>query len=274
MAAGRMTPTGPVDALTVLVRALDSKDKQVLTPALRTLGNMVTGDDKVTQRVLDRGLLPAVTKLAINSPARGIRKETMWLLSNLSAGTQEQIRAVILFENCRLIQAICDAARTAEADVAKEAVWVIANASNILDGASIHMLIGAGAFRGLGAGMQSPDPRIVAVASEGVINIARNLRNAVTAAGAEDIPAETMALIESTIDDVTNAVEAGAVEAGGKAEQVADALKLLGFDISDEGGDGGEQDAEAANPAEDEDDAQSDDDVMGSAKGVAKLSLK
>jgi importin subunit alpha-6/7 len=58
---------------------------QIVVPALRTLGNIVSGDDSQTQAVVDANVLPALTGLLANSK-KNIRKETCWMLSNIAAG--------------------------------------------------------------------------------------------------------------------------------------------------------------------------------------------
>ena len=67
---------------------------KVQTPSLRTVGNMVTGDDSQTQSALNCGLLPRLLAL-LDSPKKGLRKEACWTISNITAGTREQIQAVI-----------------------------------------------------------------------------------------------------------------------------------------------------------------------------------
>ena len=59
----------------------------VQTPALRTAGNIVTGDDHQTQCVLNCGALPRLLAL-LQSPKKGIRKEACWTISNITAGTR------------------------------------------------------------------------------------------------------------------------------------------------------------------------------------------
>lgn len=66
----------------------------VQTPALRTIGNIVTGDDVQTQAVIQCGALPSLLSL-LDSPKKGIRKEACWTLSNITAGNRDQIQAVI-----------------------------------------------------------------------------------------------------------------------------------------------------------------------------------
>ena len=50
------------------------KNVNVKTPALRTIGNIVTGDDLQTQVVLNCGVLSCLLSLLIH-PKKGIRKE-------------------------------------------------------------------------------------------------------------------------------------------------------------------------------------------------------
>ena len=54
-----------VDAQVIphLVRLLDSGELQVMTPSLRTLGNMVTGNDTQTDAVLQHNAVPVFAKL-------------------------------------------------------------------------------------------------------------------------------------------------------------------------------------------------------------------
>lgn len=66
----------------------------VQTPALRSVGNIVTGDDLQTQVIISSGALPALLSL-LSSPKEGIRKEACWTISNITAGSPNQIQAII-----------------------------------------------------------------------------------------------------------------------------------------------------------------------------------
>lgn len=66
----------------------------VQTPALRSVGNIVTGDDLQTQVVIASGALPALLSL-LSSPKDGIRKEACWTISNVTAGSPLQIQSII-----------------------------------------------------------------------------------------------------------------------------------------------------------------------------------
>ena len=64
-----------------LVQLLLHPNPRILTPALRTLGNIVTGDDIQTSAVLNAGILPVLRNL-LSHPRRLVRKEAVWALSN------------------------------------------------------------------------------------------------------------------------------------------------------------------------------------------------
>ena len=66
----------------------------VQTPALRSVGNIVTGDDVQTQLIINCGALPALLSL-LSSTKDGIRKEACWTISNITAGNSTQIQSVI-----------------------------------------------------------------------------------------------------------------------------------------------------------------------------------
>lgn len=57
-----------------LVELLMHKSPNVKTPALRTVGNIVTGDDLQTQVIMNCSVLPCLNALLVN-PKKGIRKE-------------------------------------------------------------------------------------------------------------------------------------------------------------------------------------------------------
>lgn len=54
----------------------------IILPAIRALGNFVTGEDTETQTVMESGILPPLHALLDHDDA-AIRKETCWTLSNI-----------------------------------------------------------------------------------------------------------------------------------------------------------------------------------------------
>ncbi|KAK2640334.1 hypothetical protein Ddye_028129 [Dipteronia dyeriana] len=114
-----------MNVLPRLLQLLEYPSNKVCIPALRTLGNLVTGDNTQTQRVLDEGFLSYLHNFLEHSN-RIIRKETCWIISNITAGNRHQIQAVI---DCKIIDRLVDIAETLDdLEIKKEAVWAMSNA--------------------------------------------------------------------------------------------------------------------------------------------------
>ena len=62
---------------------------------LRIIGNMVAGNALQTQKVVDAGVLPYLLKTMFHEK-KSVRKESCWIISNIAAGTQQQIEALIM----------------------------------------------------------------------------------------------------------------------------------------------------------------------------------
>jgi importin subunit alpha-1 len=77
-----------------LVQLISSREEVVQTPALRTIGNIVTGNDDQTDRVIRAGALPLLRQMLFHHK-KSLRKEACWSLSNVTAGTPLQVAAVI-----------------------------------------------------------------------------------------------------------------------------------------------------------------------------------
>ena len=77
-----------------LVQLISSREEVVQTPALRTIGNIVTGNDEQTDRVIGAGALPLLRQMLFHHK-KSLRKEACWSLSNVTAGTPAQVAAVI-----------------------------------------------------------------------------------------------------------------------------------------------------------------------------------
>jgi hypothetical protein len=60
-----------------IVELLCSRTTSIQTPALRVVGNIVTGDDTQTQLMIDLNIVPALLWM-LDSPGRNIRKEACW----------------------------------------------------------------------------------------------------------------------------------------------------------------------------------------------------
>lgn len=109
-----------------LVLLLKTNELAYLVPAVRTIGNLMSGDDVTTQKVIDNGALTALLPL-LSHPRSGVRKEACWSVSNVLAGDMNQIQAAM---DVGLIRPILNLYNSPDerADIKREAAWCIANA--------------------------------------------------------------------------------------------------------------------------------------------------
>jgi len=107
-----------------LVLLLKTNELAYLVPAVRTIGNLMSGDDDTTQKVIDNGALQALLPL-LGHPRSGVRKEACWSVSNVLAGNPHQIQCCI---DAGLIPPILQRLREDRQDIKREASWCIANA--------------------------------------------------------------------------------------------------------------------------------------------------
>lgn len=143
-----------------LVKHLTTQATTVVTPALRTLGNFVSGNDQQTQAVLDAGALIYMASL-LHNPKKNIRKETCWLLSNIAAGNHNQISTLIHTKG--MIPLVLGQLSSGEWDVKKEAAWVISNIATGGNRGHIQQLVDFGAIKPICDLLKVEDAKIVEV---------------------------------------------------------------------------------------------------------------
>ncbi|PNW83911.1 hypothetical protein CHLRE_04g215850v5 [Chlamydomonas reinhardtii] len=151
-----------------LVELLLHTSPGVLVPALRTVGNIVTGNDMQTQVIINCGALACLHNLLMTNHKKSIKKEACWTVSNITAGTKDQIQAVI---DSGLIPPLIGLLATAEFDIKKEAAWAISNATSGGSNDQIKYLVQQGCIKPLCDLLTVADIRIITVALEGLENI-------------------------------------------------------------------------------------------------------
>ncbi|KAA8543049.1 hypothetical protein F0562_021456 [Nyssa sinensis] len=151
-----------------LVELLLHPSPSVLIPALRTVGNIVTGDDIQTQVIIEHQALPCLLNLLTHNYKKSIKKEACWTISNITAGNRDQIQAVI---EAGIIVPLVQLLQNAEFEIKKEAAWAISNATSGGTHEQIKFLVGQGCIKPLCDLLVCPDPRIVTVCLEGLENI-------------------------------------------------------------------------------------------------------
>ncbi|KYQ88633.1 putative importin subunit alpha A [Tieghemostelium lacteum] len=117
-----------------LVDLLGSEESQVYTPALRAIGNILTGDAESAQRAIDADVVPILGSLIeydhTDKPLyrKSIRKESCWALSNITAGEKHQIQKVV--EDQITMLNLSKVLKYDDAEVRKEAIYAFCNATN------------------------------------------------------------------------------------------------------------------------------------------------
>lgn len=152
-----------------LVELLMHASTSVQTPALRSVGNIVTGDDVQTQVIINCGALPALLAL-LSSGKDGIRKEACWTISNITAGNSTQIQAVI---DANIIPPLIHLLSNGDLKTRKEACWAISNATSggLQKPEQIRYLVDRGCIKPLCDLLACPDNKIIQVALDGLENI-------------------------------------------------------------------------------------------------------
>jgi hypothetical protein len=148
-----------------LVELLVHPSWRVTKPALRTIGNIVCAecsDDNpsnsgtsnhsnstdYTEVILECGAVPRLKELITHSN-REIQKEACWTLSNIAAGTVEQIQAVVDSGAIPpLVRLVRD--KKTDQEVRSEACWVVLNATSCGSDSQIEVLVDEGCVSVLG----------------------------------------------------------------------------------------------------------------------------
>lgn len=157
-----------------LVELLLHPSWRVTKPALRTIGNIVCAecsDDNAhgattdyTEVILECDAVPRLKELVVHSN-REIQKEACWTLSNIAAGTVDQIQAVI---DSGAIPPLVKLVRDKKTDqeVRSEACWVVLNATSCGSDSQIEILVDEGCVSVLGVLL--PEASMVMMALEGL----------------------------------------------------------------------------------------------------------
>ncbi|KAJ4848243.1 hypothetical protein Tsubulata_042289, partial [Turnera subulata] len=151
-----------------LVELLLHPSPSVIVPALRAVGNIVTGDDVQTQNIIDRGALPYLLSLLSHNRGRNIKAEVCFIISNIAAGNIKQIQAVI---EAGLIGALLNLFQHAEFGVKKEIAWTISNAVSGGTSEQVKYLVSQGCIKPLCELLACSNPTAVAACLGGLENI-------------------------------------------------------------------------------------------------------
>ena len=107
-----------------MVELLDHSSYGIQVPALRTVGNIATGNDAQTDAVLIGSCLRSLGSM-LRSGRRALQKEAAWTISNITAGNSSQIQKV-LESSC--VELLVESIFTSEFTIRRESAWAICNA--------------------------------------------------------------------------------------------------------------------------------------------------
>lgn len=152
-----------------LVELLSHSSWRVTKPALRAIGNIVCAEDDhdYTQHIIECGAVPSLRRLIAHSN-REIQKEACWTLSNIAAGTVDQIQCV-LDSGCIPSLMELASSNTTDAEVKSEACWVVLNATSCGSDSQIEYLVNQGCIQILGNLLE--ETSMVMMALEGLERI-------------------------------------------------------------------------------------------------------
>lgn len=98
---------------------IDVNLSDLQTPALRSIGNIVSGSDLQTQMAVDAGVLNILPQL-MRHPKASVQKEAAWALSNIAAGPCKQIQQLI---TCGLLSPLVEQLRNVSRSLTARLGW-------------------------------------------------------------------------------------------------------------------------------------------------------
>ena len=149
-----------------LINLMKHENVAIAIPCLRTIGNIVTGNDQETQMVIDSNLIPTLAQI-LTHQKKTVRKETCWVLSNITAGTEDQLQTIV---HNGIIENLVQILQHDDITVKSEAVWALSNCTASANPNQFNELVHKGLIKALGGILKQKDVRMLAVALEGLEN--------------------------------------------------------------------------------------------------------
>jgi hypothetical protein len=136
---------------------------------VRTIGNVVTGNDSQTEKALKLGVTDILSQMACSTEREQIRKEINWTLSNITAGTCEQVECVT--NDVKLVSFLRSSLRDPSMKVAKEAMWTVANAMDRGSISSMDVLARAGVLHAFVGRLWEVDKPVARASLDGILGL-------------------------------------------------------------------------------------------------------
>ncbi|CAD8065921.1 unnamed protein product [Paramecium sonneborni] len=151
-----------------LIRLLDHSSLQLVIPTLRILGNVVTGDEVQTTYVLNQGLLQKIPKL-LSHDKKAIRREACWTISNITAGSSNQVSQVI--RDSAILEKLFTLMTTDVEEIVREATWAISNSTKHGSNQDIQLIVQKGLLNVFKHLLEGEDTQTMTVVLEAIFNV-------------------------------------------------------------------------------------------------------
>ncbi|OAF69567.1 Importin subunit alpha-8 [Intoshia linei] len=117
----------------------------ILTPIIRVVGNIVSGNDEHTRMILNYNILSKFPNI-LRDHNKSLSKELMWTVSNIAAGKPDQIEQIII---SKLTKPIIKCFKNGNYRTKNECIWIINNISTCGTIAQLQKFIDRGVLYSL-----------------------------------------------------------------------------------------------------------------------------
>ena len=132
--------------LSKVIKFTEEKDKVIVLASLKIIGNIAqNAENSFTQKLIDSNALKALKRTLGKEYSEAIRIETAFILSNIAAGTQEQIIALIKNDFFQLIKEII--LNEEEGKIKYNCLWTLYNLTCLKDGFYLENLVEGGILK-------------------------------------------------------------------------------------------------------------------------------
>lgn len=135
----------PNMAVSIVACARLLQNPSISKPILRAIGNIISGDNQHAQVLIDLGIIPLLFDIFKSESRAEVKKEQAWTFSNITAGTPDQIQALIESSGGAIVPHLLNlAVDCRDPLLQKELLWTIANLSSSGSLAHVAYLVSLG----------------------------------------------------------------------------------------------------------------------------------
>ncbi|CAD8085194.1 unnamed protein product [Paramecium primaurelia] len=153
---------------------LNSTKHTLIIPALKNIGNILSGNDEQTNQVLQAGVLQSF-EILLQHKRKSIRREVYWSLSNIVAGTIPQIKQII--RNDQLLKSLFKQLKLSDLQITKYIAFFVSNSAIYAELIDLEYLIVNYEFiQKLSWLLDKNDEQIIQATLEGICKLIQKLQ--------------------------------------------------------------------------------------------------